>query len=174
MDELNQNTQNSSDFQKEKMQKKNNEDNNATICDMQTDSESANNDISIKNEIIGTENIMITSEDANEQLNKNCSLNRKKDEKLKNISYASIPFILAAIIISLFNMGKVRQPLSFLLLSIGLVVLGITYFIRRKFISSSCSCKDCLHQSKNCMKYGILYSIAALGPLGAFIYYMVI
>ena len=56
MDELNQNTQNSSDFQKEKMQKKNNEDNNATICDMQTDSESANNDISIKNEIIGTNN----------------------------------------------------------------------------------------------------------------------
>ena len=81
MDELNQNTQNSSDFQKEKMQKKNNEDNNATICDMQTDSESTNNDISIKNEIIGTEDTMVTAEDANEQLNKNCSLNRKKDEK---------------------------------------------------------------------------------------------
>lgn len=174
MDELNQNIQNSNDFQKEKVQTTSNEDNNATICDTQTDSESANNDINLKNEIIGAKDTTIAVENTNEQMNKNCSLSHKKDEILKNISYASIPFILAAIIISLFNMGKVRQPLSFLLLSIGLVVLGITYFIRSKFISSSCSCKDCLHQSKNCMKYGILYSIAALGPLGAFIYYMVI
>lgn len=174
MDELNQNTQNSSDFQKENVQTTSNEEKNATICDIQTDSESANNDINFKNEIVSTKDTTIAVENTNEQMNKNCSLSHKKDEKLKNISYASIPFILAAIIISLFNMGKVRQPLSFLLLSIGLVVLGITYFLRSKFISSSCSCKDCLHQSKNCMKYGILYSIAALGPLGAFIYYMVI
>ena len=49
MDELNQNIQNSNDFQKEKVQTTSNEDNNATICDTQTDSESANNDINLKN-----------------------------------------------------------------------------------------------------------------------------
>ena len=101
-------------------------------------------------------------------------LEANKDEKLKNLSFICIPFILAAIVISLFNIGKVRQPLSFLLLAIGLIALAISNFIRSKIISKSCSCKDCLHQSKSSFKYSILYGIASLGFLGTFIYYIAV
>ncbi len=106
--------------------------------------------------------------------NKNCTLDHKKDDKLKNLSYGCIPFILTAIVISLFNIGRVRQPLSFLFLALGLLELAITYFIRSKKVATSCGCKKCIHQSKALFKYALFYGIATLGLLGVFIYFLVV
>lgn len=106
--------------------------------------------------------------------NKNCKMDSKLDNKLKNLQFICIPFILTAIIISLFNMGKVRQPLSFLFLALGLLSLAITYVVRGKVIDKHCTCKECNQQSKSCIKYAIIFGVAALGLLGTFIYFMVV
>ncbi len=106
--------------------------------------------------------------------NKNCKLDSKLDNRLKNLQFICVPFILAAIIISLFNIGRVRQPLSFLLLAIGLISLAVAYFVRGKIIDNHCACKNCAQQSKSCVKFAIIFGVAALGLLGTFIYYMVI
>lgn len=107
--------------------------------------------------------------------NKNCTLDRKRDERFKNImTYSSIPFILTAIIISLFNIGKVRYPLSFLFITIGIGILAVCNYIRSVKLSKSCTCKDCVHHSKSSFKYAIMYGIVTLCFLGVFIYYMVI
>ncbi len=106
--------------------------------------------------------------------NKHCKLDSKLDNRLKNLQFICIPFILAAIIISLFNIGKVRHPLSFLLLAIGLISLAVAYLVRGKAIDNRCGCKNCTQQSKSCVKFAIIFGVAALGLLGTFIYYMVI
>lgn len=113
-------------------------------------------------------------ETESESENKNCTLNKKRDERVKNSYYGCIPFILTAIVISLFNMGRVRQPLSFLFLALGLFELAICNFVRSKMIADSCTCKNCLRQSKSAFKYSLIYLIAGLGLLGVFIYFMVI
>lgn len=106
--------------------------------------------------------------------NKNCKLDSKLDNRLKNLQFICVPFILAAIIISLFNIGRVRHPLSFLLLAIGLISLAVAYLVRGKAIDNRCGCKNCAQQSKSCVKFAIIFGVAALGLLGTFIYYMVI
>lgn len=103
-----------------------------------------------------------------------CALDKKKDEKLKNLAFGCIPFMLAAIVISLFNMGKVRHPLSFLLLSLGLFELAISAFIRNRAIAKSCDCKNCKKQVRSGKKYALLYLAAAVAMLCVFIYYMVV
>lgn len=102
-----------------------------------------------------------------------CSLDKGKYEKMKNWFFGCIPFILASIVISLFNIGKVRQPLSFLLLALGLVELAISNFVVGKKIAKMCTCKKCIHQNKMYIKYAIIYGVAAIGLLGVFIFYMV-
>lgn len=114
------------------------------------------------------------SDNAEDYQNKNCKMDSKLDNKLKNLQFICIPFILAAIIISLFNIGKVRHPLSFLLLAIGLISLAVAYFVRGKVIDNHCACKNCTQQSKSCIKFAIIFGVAALGLLGTFIYYIVI
>lgn len=107
-----------------------------------------------------------------ETTNKNCSLDKAKLDKLKNWFFGSIPFIIVAIVISLFNMGRVRQPLSYLFLSLGLLELAISNIVISKKISNTCTCKSCTHQSKSSLKYAILFGAAAIGLLGLFIYFM--
>ncbi len=102
-----------------------------------------------------------------------CKLDKKKDEKLKNLNFVCIPFILTAIGLSLFNIGRVRYPLSFLFLAIGLLSLSISSFIRSKIISKTCDCKDCKHQSRVTLKFAFFYGFAAIGLIGVFIYYLV-
>lgn len=114
------------------------------------------------------------SDNAESSQNKHCKLDSKLDNRLKNLQFICIPFILAAIIISLFNIGRVRHPLSFLLLAIGLISLAVAYFVRGKIIDNRCGCKNCAQQSKSCVKFAIIFGVAALGLLGTFIYYMVI
>ena len=167
------NKTNSSDFQPENQTIKEEPDLNTinNISNEDIKEHSINKQVDIENiQRDATEEVIAN----NSNENKHCTLDRKKDEKLKNLSFICIPFILAAIVISLFNIGKVRQPLSFLLLAIGLIALAISNFIRSKIISKSCSCKDCLHQSKSSFKYSILYGIASLGFFGFFIYYIAV
>ena len=114
------------------------------------------------------------SDNAESSQNRHCKLDSKLDNRLKNLQFICIPFILAAIIISLFNIGKVRHPLSFLLLAIGLISLAVAYLVRGKAIDNHCGCKNCTQQSKSCVKFAIIFGVAALGLLGTFIYYMVI
>ncbi len=114
------------------------------------------------------------SDNAESSQNKHCKLDSKLDNRLKNLQFICIPFILAAIIISLFNIGRVRHPLSFLLLAIGLISLAVAYLVRGKAIDNRCGCKNCTQQSKSCVKFAIIFGVAALGLLGTFIYYMVI
>ncbi len=102
-----------------------------------------------------------------------CKLDKKKDEKLKNLNFICIPFILTAIGLSLFNIGKVRYPLSFLFLAIGLLSLSISSFIRSKIISKTCYCKDCKHQSRVTLKFAFFYGFVAIGLIGVFIFYLV-
>lgn len=104
---------------------------------------------------------------------KNCLLDQVKYDKMKNWFFGSIPFILVAIVISLFNIGRIRQPLSFLFLALGLAELAITSFIISKKIAKTCTCKNCTHQTKSAFKYAIIFGVGALGFLGLFIYFMV-
>lgn len=153
-----------------------------------TNSNSETKDITEDNSIVaGNENT--TNSDSNPQSNGNilnveqlsddsatinfCKLDKTKDEKLKNLNFICVPFILASIVISLFNIGKVRYPLSFLFLALGLLALSITSFIRSKIIAKTCDCKQCAHQSRATMKFSFFYGFAALGLLGVFIYFLV-
>lgn len=104
---------------------------------------------------------------------KNCVLDKAKYEKMKNWFFGSIPFILTAIVISLFNIGKVRQPLSFLFLALGLLELAISNLLIGNKIAKTCTCKNCVRQSKSSIKHSILYGVGAIGFLGLFIFYMV-
>lgn len=105
--------------------------------------------------------------------NKNCNLNKAKLDKIKNWYFGAIPFILVAIVISLFNIGKVRHPLSYLFLALGLLHLAITNFIISKKIAKVCTCKNCKQQSKSSFKFAIIFGVATLGLLGLFIFFMV-
>lgn len=126
-----------------------------------------------------TERLANQQQEATEQefapLNPNCTFDKKKDEKLKNImTIGCIPFILAAIGVSLFNIGRIRNPLSFLFLALGLLVLAIFAFVRCNIIHKACDCKACKTASKNAFQWAIIYSIVALGLIGTFIYFMVV
>ena len=106
--------------------------------------------------------------------NVECTLDKKKDEKLKNImTYSCIPFVLIAIAFSLFNIGRVRHPLSFLFLSIGLGILSVFYYLRRQNLLK-CKCPVCETQAKTTLQFCILWGVIALGLLGAFIYFMIV
>lgn len=135
--------------------------------------ENETNEEVVSSDLNEDNNSEINSE-SSEIENKNCTLDHVKDEKLKNLSFGCIPFIITAIAISLFNIGKVRQPLSFLFLALGLLELSITYFYRHRKVTTSCNCKKCIHQSKSLFKLAVFYGIAALGLLGVFIYFLVI
>lgn len=104
---------------------------------------------------------------------KNCVLDKVKFDKMKNWFFGSIPFIITAIAISLFNIGRVRQPLSFLFLALGLLELSISNLIISNRIAKTCTCKNCTRQSKSSVKHAILYGVGCIGFLGLFIFYMV-
>lgn len=103
-----------------------------------------------------------------------CTLDKKKDEKLKNImTYSCIPFILVSIGFSLFNIGRVRYPLSFLFLSIGLGIIAVFYYLRHKNLQL-CKCKLCETQAKSTLQFAIIFGIITLCLIGAFIYFSVV
>lgn len=129
----------------------------------------------IENQVETTESDFQIQSQLDENQNKNCNYNKKKDEKLKNImTYSAIPFIIVAIVISLFNIGRVRYPLSFLFLALGFLVLSVFSFIRSNKIKNECSCKSCQHSSKSSLQIAIFYAVVTLCLLGAFIYFMVV
>ena len=98
-----------------------------------------------------------------------CSLDKKKDEKLKNImTIATIPFILTSIGLSLFNIGKVRYSLSFLFLSLGLAVMSIFYGIRY-FTIKKCTCPVCETQARTTLQFSILWGVLSIGLLIGYI-----
>lgn len=102
-----------------------------------------------------------------------CILDKKKDEKLKNImTYSCIPFILVSIGFSLFNIGRVRYPLSFLFLSIGLGIIAAFYYIRHNNLKQ-CKCKLCQTQAKTTLQFAIIFGVITLCLIGAFIYFTV-
>lgn len=103
-----------------------------------------------------------------------CFLNKKLDEKLKNImTGVTIPFVLISIGFSLFNIGKIRHALSFLFLSLGLGAMGIFYTLRYRNIIK-CTCPVCKTQSRNIIQFAILWGILAVGLLGVFIYFAIV
>ena len=102
-----------------------------------------------------------------------CYLDKKQDERLKNImTGVTIPFVLVSIVFSLFNIGRIRHSLSFLFLSLGLGVMSIFYTIRYKNLNK-CTCPVCKTQSRNIVQFAILWGVLALGLLGAFIFFAV-
>ena len=103
-----------------------------------------------------------------------CKLDKKLDEKLKNImTLATIPFILTSIGLSLFNIGKVRHSLSFLFLSLGLAVMTIFYAIRCKN-AKKCNCPVCETQARTTLQFSLLWGVMSIGLLIAYIVYAVI
>lgn len=129
----------------------------------------------------GEEEVEISDEERIKQImqkhadeNPLCELDKKKDEKLKHImTYTAIPFLLLSIVFSIFNIGRIRHPLSFLSLSIGLGVMAVFYYIRHINIKK-CACSVCQTQAKTTLQFSILWGIIALALLGAFIYFMIV
>ena len=100
-----------------------------------------------------------------------CHLDKKLDEKLKNImTYSTIPFVLVSIGLSLFNIGRIRYAFSFLFLSLGLAIMAVFYFIRNKNLKK-CNCPVCETQAKNTFQFSILWGLMAVALMSAFIYF---
>lgn len=189
MDKLDSNSTNSTDFQadfdKNLSNNKFADDTTITLTQIATNKE--NLMVSSDKEVVTTTLDNTNSSNANSLDSQNnntiienigqevstCKLDKKKDEKLKNLNFICIPFILTAIGLSLFNIGKVRYPLSFLFLAIGLLSLSISSFVRSKIISKTCYCKDCKHQSRVTLKFAFFYGFVAIGLIGVFIFYLV-
>ncbi len=189
MDKLDSNSTNSTDFQADfdKNLSNNKFADDTTITQTQIATNKENLMVSSDKEVVTTTLDNTNSSNANSLDSQNnntiienigqevstCKLDKKKDEKLKNLNFICIPFILTAIGLSLFNIGKVRYPLSFLFLAIGLLSLSISSFIRSKIISKTCYCKDCKHQSRVTLKFAFFYGFVAIGLIGVFIFYLV-
>lgn len=189
MDKLDSNLTNSTDFQAnfDKNLSNNKFADDTTITQTQIATNKENLMVSSDKEVVTTTLDNTNSSNANSLDSQNnntiienigqevstCKLDKKKDEKLKNLNFICIPFILTAIGLSLFNIGKVRYPLSFLFLAIGLLSLSISSFIRSKIISKTCYCKDCKHQSRVTLKFAFFYGFVAIGLIGVFIFYLV-
>ena len=189
MDKLDSNSTNSTDFQADfdKNLSNNKFADDTTITQTQIATNKENLMVSSDKEVVTTTLDNTNSSNANSLDSQNnntiienigqevstCKLDKKKDEKLKNLNFICIPFILTAIGLSLFNIGKVRYPLSFLYLAIGLLSLSISSFIRSKIISKTCYCKDCKHQSRVTLKFAFFYGFVAIGLIGVFIFYLV-
>lgn len=124
------------------------------------------------NEHLKQENVAQTDEI---NLHPNCTLDKKKDEKLKNIATAvCIPFILVAIGLSIFYKVSICRPLSFLFLALGLLILAIFNFIRCNIVRKTCDCKVCKNSIKTSLQWAIIYAVVALGLIGTFIYLMIV
>lgn len=189
MDKLDSNSTNSTDFQADfdKNLSNNKFADDTTITQTQIATNKENLMVSSDKEVVTTTLDNTNSSNANSLDSQNnntiienigqevstCKLDKKKDEKLKNLNFICIPFILTAIGLSLFNIGKVRYPLSFLFLAIGLLSLSISSFVRSKIISKTCYCKDCKHQSRVTLKFAFFYGFVAIGLIGVFIFYLV-
>lgn len=103
-----------------------------------------------------------------------CKMDKIKDEKLKKYSsYISIPFFLVSIGFSLFNIGRVRYPLSFLFIALAVAVLAAGNWLRYINIKK-CPCSVCETQAKTVLQTSVIWSILALGLIISFIVFMVI
>lgn len=146
-----------------------------TDCNMALNENSTNTDIANENEQTTLVQSQIGQESTQEIEDKNCTINRKQDEMIKNImTYTCIPFILAAIILSIFNINKMKFPYSFLLLGLGLLDISICSFVRSKKLTLNCKCKNCLKQSKSAFKLSLFLLLTAVGLFIAFICLMVL
>jgi len=100
-----------------------------------------------------------------------CGLNKKRDEKLKNLmTYITIPFVLISIAFSLFNIGSIRYPYSFVTLALGLATMTIFYTMRNYYMKKDCKCPVCEAHYKTNLQFAIMWGVGSLGLLGTFIF----
>lgn len=108
------------------------------------------------------------------QESKFCMFDKAKDEKYKKIfAYASVPFFLGGAILAMFKTkGDVRNPYSFLIIIIALMLFSIPYVLRY-FSLKKCACSVCNEQRKVTLQFLLMFTVLILVFVGVFIYLMV-
>lgn len=103
-----------------------------------------------------------------------CKFDKVKDEKYKKIfSYASLPFFLGGAVLAMFKLGdKARNPYSFLIVVIALVLFTIPYIIRY-FNLKKCSCSVCTDHLKVTKQFILMFSVAIIVFIAVFIYFLI-
>lgn len=97
-----------------------------------------------------------------------CKRDKAKDDKLSKIfTYSAVPFFLTSIGLSMFNMGRVRYPLSFLFLAIAVGILA-TGYILRVANNHKCNCSVCETQSKSFKMSFAIWGLVSVGAMIAF------
>lgn len=97
-----------------------------------------------------------------------CSRNKAKEDKLsKYFTYGAVPFFLISIGFSLFNMGRVRYPLSFLFMSFAVGVLGVGNYLRY-LNNKKCNCSICETQAKTLLMSAAIWGLLSIGCLIGF------
>ena len=101
----------------------------------------------------------------------NCKFDKAKDDKIKKIfSFSSIPFFIAGIVVSMFNMGSMRHPIAYLLIALALIIFSVPLYTRH-VATKKCYCKNCKTQSRSSFQYFIMCVVAAAALIGVYLYY---